>query len=82
MPVSIAGEERSFSKFRLIQTFLKSYVSGKLSSLATSSIQNTIMQKLSFFKLLETSEDVNAKKVNFHRCSSAFQNSSMIYGKL
>jgi hypothetical protein len=78
MPVSIAGGVRSFSKLRLIQTFLKSYVSGKLSSLATSSIQNTIIPNLSFFKLLETSEDVNARKVNFHRYSSAFQNSSMI----
>jgi len=57
MPVSIAGEERSFSKLRLIQTFLKSYVPRKLSSLATSSIQNTIIQNLSFFKLLETLEE-------------------------
>jgi hypothetical protein len=78
MSVSIAGEERSFSKLRLIQTFLKSYVSGKLSSLATSSIQNTIIQNLSFFKLLETLEDVKARKVNFIRYSSAFQDSSMI----
>jgi hypothetical protein len=69
MPVSIAGEERSFSKLRFIQTFLKSFVSGKLSSLATSSIQNTITQNLTFFKLLETLEDVKARKVNFHRYS-------------
>jgi len=69
MPISIAGEERSFSKLRLIKMFLKSYVSGKLSSLATSSIQNTIIQNLSFFKLLETLEDVKARKVNFNRYS-------------
>jgi hypothetical protein len=75
MPVSIAGEERSFAKLRLSQTFLKSHVSGKLSS---SSIQNTIIQNISFLKLLETLEDVKARKVNFHRYSSAFQDSSLI----
>jgi hypothetical protein len=78
MPVSIAGEERSFSKLRLIHTFLKSHASEKLSSLATTSIQNTIIQNLSFFKLLETLEDVKARKVIFHRYSSVFQVSSMI----
>jgi len=77
MPVSIAGEERSFAKLRLSQTFLKSYVSGKPSSLATSSIQNTIIQNLSFLKLLETLEDMKARKVNFHRYNSAFQDSSI-----
>jgi hypothetical protein len=66
-----------FPNSRLIQTFLKPYVSGKSSSLATSSFQNTIIQNLSFFKLLETLEDVKARNVNFHRYSSAFQDYSM-----
>jgi hypothetical protein len=78
MPVSVTGEGRRFSKLRLMQMVLKSYVSGKVSSIATSSIQNTIIQKLSFFKLLETLEDVTARKVNFHRYSSAFQDSSTV----
>jgi hypothetical protein len=62
-----------FANSRLIKTFLKPYVSGKVSFLAISSFQNTINQNLSFFKLLENLEDIKARKVNFHRYSSEIQ---------
>jgi hypothetical protein len=53
MPVSVASGERSFSKLKLIKTYLRSSMSKeRLNSLATHSIENAIAQNLDFSELV------------------------------
>jgi hypothetical protein len=66
MLVSITSGEGSFSKLKLIKTYLRSSLSQeRLSSLATLSIENAIAQNLDFSKLVKTFEDKKVRKVNF-----------------
>lgn len=47
LPVSVASGERSFSKLKLINTFIRSsLLQERLSGLATSSIEHEICKKL------------------------------------
>jgi hypothetical protein len=67
MPVSVASGERSFSKLKLIKTYLRSSVpQERLSSLATLSTENAIAQNLNFSELVKTFADKKARKVNFN----------------
>jgi hypothetical protein len=67
MQVSVASDERSFSKLKLIKTYLRSPMSQeRLSSLSTLSTENTVTQNLSFSELMKTFADAKATKVTFH----------------
>jgi hypothetical protein len=67
MPVSVASGERSFSKLKLIKTYLRSSMSQeRLSSLATLSNENSITQNLDFFELVKTFADKKARKIKFN----------------
>ena len=53
IPVTVASAERSFSKLKLIKTFLRSTMSqSKLSSLAVISIDNDIGRAISYDDLI------------------------------
>jgi hypothetical protein len=62
MPVSVTSGERSFSKLKILKTYLRSSMSQEmLSSLATLSIENAISQNLHFFELVKTFADKREK---------------------
>jgi hypothetical protein len=53
IPVTVAKEERSFSKLKLIKTYLRSTMcQERLSDLAILSIENAISQELNYGDLI------------------------------
>lgn len=62
----MAKGERSFSKLKLIETYLRSTIlDEKLSNLAITSIENEIAQSLNYTDLIENFASAKARKVNF-----------------
>jgi hypothetical protein len=54
IPVTVAKEERSFSKLKLIKTYLRSTMcQERLSDLAILSIENAISQELNYGDLIK-----------------------------
>lgn len=67
IPVTVASGERSFSKLKLIKTYLRSTTSqSRLSNLATLSIENEIAGQLDFSQLIRSFADKKARKVKFY----------------
>ncbi|XP_046601381.1 uncharacterized protein LOC124295433 [Neodiprion lecontei] len=67
IPVTVASGERSFSKLKLIKTYLRSTTSqSRLSNLATLSIENEIAEQLDFSSLIRVFADKKARKVKFY----------------
>ena len=67
IPVTIASAERSFSKLRLIKSYLRSTMSQeKLSGLAILSIENEILAELECKNLISNFASQKAKKINFN----------------
>ncbi|XP_029442214.1 LOW QUALITY PROTEIN: zinc finger MYM-type protein 1-like [Rhinatrema bivittatum] len=66
LPVSVASGERSFSKLKLIKTYIRSsMMQERLVGLATLSIENEIAQNLDLQKLISTFAKLKARKVKF-----------------
>ena len=66
VPVTVASGERSFSKLKLIKTYLRStMLQSRLSSLGTLSIENEIAENLDFSVLIKDFADKKARKANF-----------------
>ena len=67
IPVTIASAERSFSKLRLIKSYLRSTMSQEKSSgLAILSIENEILAELECKNLISNFASQKAKKINFN----------------
>ena len=66
VPVTVASGERSFSKLKLIKTYLRpTMLQSRLNSLGTLSIENEIAENLDFSVLIKDFADKKARKVNF-----------------
>ena len=66
IPVTVASAERSFSKLKLIITYLWTTMSQEgLSSLALISIENEYLDKLNYDDLIEEFASKNARRSNF-----------------
>lgn len=66
IPVTVASGERSFSKLKLIKTYLRSTMSQiRLTSLATLSIENEIAENLDFSSVIKEFANRKARKVKF-----------------
>ncbi|XP_047121253.1 uncharacterized protein LOC124804921 [Schistocerca piceifrons] len=66
IPVTVASGERSFSKLKLIKTYLRSTMSQtRLTSLASLSIENEVAENLDFANLIRDFADRKARKVKF-----------------
>lgn len=66
IPVSVAKGERSFSKLKLIKTYLRSTIAQeKMSNLAILSIENDIAQSIPKNNLIVKFASAKARKVNF-----------------
>ncbi|KAJ8717776.1 hypothetical protein PYW07_005706 [Mythimna separata] len=67
IPVTVASGERSFSKLKLIKTYLRSTISqSRLTNLATLSIENEIAGNIDFDNLIKEFADRKARKVKFY----------------
>ena len=62
--ISVAGCERSFSKMKLIMTYLRSTMTeSRLTNLAILSIERETVEQVDFTKLIENFAVVRARKV-------------------
>ena len=66
IPVTVALAERSFSKLKLIKTYLRTTMSqDRLSGLAMISIENEFLDKLKYDDLIEEFASKNARRSCF-----------------
>lgn len=66
IPVKVASGERSFSRLKLIKTYLRSSVSQeRLTSLATLSIEADTSAKLNIDEIIDDFAGLKARKVQF-----------------
>ncbi|XP_069502679.1 zinc finger MYM-type protein 1-like [Ambystoma mexicanum] len=66
LPVSVASHERSFSKLKLIKSYIRSsMMQERLVGLATLSIEHDIGQHIDIKNLVSTFAKMKARKVNF-----------------
>ena len=69
VPVTVASAERSFSKLKLIKTYLRSstcrsMTQDKLVGLAQISIENDIASSLDYATLIDHFASIEARKIN------------------
>ncbi|XP_025205083.1 uncharacterized protein LOC112601595 [Melanaphis sacchari] len=66
MPVTVASEERSFSKLKLIKTYLRSTMSQeRLTNSAIFSIENEITKNIDFEDVIEDFASKESRKIMF-----------------
>ena len=66
IPVTVASGERSFSKLKLIKTFLRSSMKeDRLNSLALLSIENALASELDYSNLITKFAAMKARRVSF-----------------
>ena len=66
IPITVASAERSFSKLKLIKSFLRSTMSQeRLNGLAIISIKKDLVSKLEYKNLINDFTSQKARKVNF-----------------
>ena len=66
IPVTVASAERSFSKLKLIKSYLRSTMSQeRLNGLAILSIEKELVEKLDYVNLINTFASKNARRVIF-----------------
>jgi hypothetical protein len=66
IPVTVASAKRSFSKLKLIKTYLRTTMSQeRLSGLAMISIKNEYLDKLNYDDLIEEFASKNARRSKF-----------------
>ena len=64
MPLTVASAERSFSKLKLIKTYLRSRMSNdRLTQLAVISIENSVARSISFDEILDKWASAKARHV-------------------
>ena len=66
IPVTVASGERSFSKLKLIKSYLRSTMSQeRLNGLAMLSIEKDMVDKLDYTSLIDAFAAKNARRVMF-----------------
>ena len=66
LPVTVASSERSFSKLKIIKTYLRSSLAQeKLSRMAILSIKQELTKRISFDKILDEFSSLKSRKVKF-----------------
>lgn len=64
IPVTVASGERSFSKLKLIKTYLRSAMSQeRLNGLAILSIENEVASQLDYSKLIDDFASAKSRKI-------------------
>jgi len=66
IPVSVASAERSFSKLKLIKSYLRSTMSQqRLNGLALLSIEKDFLNEINYDNLIDNFASQKARKINF-----------------
>ena len=66
IPVSVASAERSFSKLKIIKSYLRSTMSQqRLNGLALLSIEKEMLNELNYDNLIDNFASLKARKINF-----------------
>jgi hypothetical protein len=66
IPVTVASAERSFSKLKLIKSYLKSTMSQeRLNELAILSIEKNVLENLKYKNLIKNFASQKARRLNF-----------------
>lgn len=66
VPVTVASAERSFSKLKLLKSYLRSTMSQeRLNGLAILSIEKEMLEKLEFESIIEDFASQNARRKSF-----------------
>ena len=66
IPVTVASGERSFSKLKLIKTYLRSVINQeRLNNLALISIESPISREINYEKILKDFASKKARKIHF-----------------
>jgi hypothetical protein len=66
IPVTVASAERSFSKLKLIKSYLRSTISQeRLNGLAILSIEKKILENLEYKNLIKNFASQKARRINF-----------------
>ena len=64
IPVTVASAERSFSKLKLVKSYLRSTMSQeRLNGLAVISIENDMAEKISYEELIDDFASKNARRI-------------------
>jgi len=67
IPVTVASAERSFSKLKLIKTYLRSTMSqDRLNGLAMLSIEKNMLEQLDYVNLIDIFASKTARRVVFN----------------
>ena len=67
VPVTVASAERSFSKLKLIKTYLRlSMTQDRLVGLAQISIKNDIASSLDYATFIDQFASIKARKINLY----------------
>lgn len=65
-PVSVASAERSFSKLKLIKTYLRSTMTQhRLNGLAMMSINRNVSRQLSYDNIIDNFAAIKSRRVQF-----------------
>ena len=66
IPITVASTERSFSKLKIIKSYLRSTMSqDRLNGLAILSIEKDILANLEYKELINNFASQKARKINF-----------------
>ena len=66
IPVTVASAERSFSKLKLIKSYIRSAMSQeRLSGLVILSIEKEMLKKLKYKKLISNFTSQKGRKIDF-----------------
>lgn len=67
LPVTVASSERSFSKLKLIKTYLRSTMTqDRLTNLAILTIENDITKNLNYTEVIDQFANLNVEKLSFN----------------
>lgn len=66
IPITSASAERSFSKLKLIKSYLRNFMSQqRLTGLATLSIEKDISEKSNYESIIQNFATEKSRKINF-----------------
>ena len=68
IPVTVAFAERSFSKLKLLKSYLRSSMSQeRLNGLAVIAIENNILEKIRYEELIDDFASRNARRISIFK---------------
>jgi len=68
IPVTVAPAERSFSKLKLLKSYLRSTMTqGRLNNLAMIALESDMLEKINYERIIEDFISKNAQRIKFFK---------------